>query len=227
VRHNQAFKRTPKTPRFLRNVLRTFYCAKPAPFRAPLNLALDIMTGILRSIFLSTLAVFCSQGFACEPCRDLSSEKRVEEEWNDSDSIIIATVIEVQKFSAICHRKNYDGEIVRFNIPTERVQFRVDRVFKGNIKPGDRFVTETNLLPGRCIDAKSVDNNPEWLRFSKGHEARPEIFKQWLIYNFPMETHELAGCSTLPLEIAVGRGDIDLLESIVGNSSGNPINGHH
>ena len=38
--HNQAFKRTPKTPRLLRNVLRTFYCAKPAPFRAPLNLAL-------------------------------------------------------------------------------------------------------------------------------------------------------------------------------------------
>jgi len=33
-------KRTPKAPPLLRNVLRTFYCAKPAPLWAPFNLAL-------------------------------------------------------------------------------------------------------------------------------------------------------------------------------------------
>jgi len=40
LRHNQALHRTPKASRLLCNSLRSFYCTKAAPLRAPLNLAL-------------------------------------------------------------------------------------------------------------------------------------------------------------------------------------------
>lgn len=44
---NKALQWMPYTPPILRNVLRTFYCAKPAPFRSPLNLALGVTHELL------------------------------------------------------------------------------------------------------------------------------------------------------------------------------------
>jgi len=46
-------KRTPKAPPILRNVLRTFYCAKPAPLWAPFNLALNAVMELMQIFFLT------------------------------------------------------------------------------------------------------------------------------------------------------------------------------
>jgi len=66
-------KRTPKAPPILRNVLRTFYCAKPAPLWAPFNLALWLQKAspvkssfVVRAVLESLVKRSLSEGARCE-----------------------------------------------------------------------------------------------------------------------------------------------------------------
>lgn len=165
-----------------------------------------------QSIAAILLMLHGALALACTPFHYNTNEDRINAAWKGSDAIFIATVVKVEKFTVLDdHLLGQDGRPIKFEIPMERVEFRVDRVFKGKLKSGDIHVTETNLSPGSC--GKSVVNDPVWLEPAIGETFDVEMFKQWLIYSWRGTAHSLSS-SSRPLSRLLSTEDIKLLEKL-------------
>lgn len=159
-----------------------------------------------RSIALILMTFGPTLSLACQPCPDISDEDRINAAWKESEAIFVATVVKIEKLvlrDAVV--KDVFGK--PFETPAERVTFRVERVFKGNIKPNDRYITKTNVSNGSC--GKSASPDAAWFPIG----STEEMSKQWLIYSRQEKTHGLYDCSSLPLNLG-GDYDIKILEAL-------------
>jgi hypothetical protein len=111
--------------------------------------------------------------FACTPPPQEifePTEKRVRERYALADSIELATIVHVQPIS----EPEENGNTL---LKGERVTFRIDRVFKGSAKPGDKIIVEST---GMC-DYSVAGNAALKTNWSpKGGVIIPP--RQWLIY---------------------------------------------
>lgn len=133
---------------------------------------------------------------ACGPAAQqdyAKTEKRVRERFDSVDSVVLVTLLSVEQV------KKIDMEI---ELVGEQSTFRIDRVFKGHAKPGDKLILKTYSTCANYVVEK-------W-----GGPKGPIISsRRWLIYRNHSETqmppHDLAQ----PIDIAAY--DIKVLPSLV------------
>jgi hypothetical protein len=126
----------------------------------------------------------------------------VRKRFESVDTVIIATIIHSKKV-----KLREPGN--SFEIPGEEDTFRVDRVFKGRLKVGSRFVLTTNL--GGC--GISAVNDPPWLFSASGGPAR-NIQKTWLIYRNAGEDTQITD-SPYTNMLGPATNDVKMLEKII------------
>lgn len=117
--------------------------------------------------------------YACGPApaeHYAKTEQRVRQRFDSVDSVVLLTLLDVKKVSKI------DAGI---DLPGEKSVFRIDRVFKGPGKPGDKLILTTYST---CANYVVRD----W------HESEKPIIssRRWLIYRNRSETgmppHDMA-----------------------------------
>ncbi|MBQ5964037.1 hypothetical protein [Massilia sp. ZL223] len=168
----------------------------PLPFIerfAPLN-------RIGRIVIALMMAASAVPVLACGPAAPqdyAKTEKRVRERFNSVDSVVIATLLNVEQV------KKIDMEI---ELVGEKSTFRIDRVFKGRAKPGDKLILNTYSTCANYVVEK-------W----DGPNGPIISSRRWLIYRNQSETqmprHDLAQ----PIDIAAY--DIKVLPSLVAGRS--------
>ena len=114
-----------------------------------------------------------NSALACMPPpseRFASTEKRVRERYTAAEFVELVTIVDVQR---IITPDSHGNTLLK----GERVTFRVDKIFKGKSKPGDRIVVESTSM---C--AYSVDGNAA-LKTNNSAEGGVIIPpRQWLFY---------------------------------------------
>lgn len=132
---------------------------------------------------------------ACGPAAHqdyAKTEKRVRERFDSVDSVVLVTLLEVGQVKKI----DMGIELVR-----EKSTFRIDRVFKGRARPGDKLILSTYSTCANYVVEK-------W----DGPKGPIISSRQWLIYRNQSETqmprHDLAQ----PIDIAAY--DIKVLPSL-------------
>lgn len=116
--------------------------------------------------------------FACLPAplhHYAKTETRVRERFDSVDSVVLVTLLNVEKI------KKKEMEI---EIEGERATFRIDRVFKGHARAGDKLILNTFSTCANYV--------AEW----NGRKPLRILSRQWLIYrdqsDMQMPPHDLA-----------------------------------
>ncbi len=127
-------------------------------------------------IFAAVLSCSASSGvMACGPVAPEfweDSPKRVKSNFDNAEFVVVALVSNVRNVSVS------DKTFPRFTSVVERARFRVERSFKGKLKPGDTFTIES----GKTACGRGV-MSAEWVPLTSGEELpRAEYPKRWLIY---------------------------------------------
>lgn len=110
---------------------------------------------------------------ACSPPSNeiyASTEKRVRERYAIAESIELVTITDVQPIS------KSDG-LGNTLLKGERVTFRVDRIFKGKSKPGDKIIIESTGMCAYSVAGNAALKNVWSL---DGGVIIPP--RQWLLY---------------------------------------------
>jgi hypothetical protein len=134
------------------------------------------LTRNFRHRFVSTLllALAASESaLACTPPPQEifePTEKRVRERYALAESIELATIVDVQPIS----EPEDNGNML---LKGERVTFRIDRVFKGRAKPGDKIIVEST---GMCDYSVAGNAALKTVWSLKGGVIIPP--RQWLLY---------------------------------------------
>ncbi len=156
--------------------------------------------------FFFLALVFSSQeSIACMPLpqeRYAATEQRVMERFASVDSVELVTL---QRADVV---KVKEGGI-DFDMEAERAVFRVDRVYKGKSKPGDKLV-----FTSYSACAFSAVGNPKFKTAFDAGTGKPYIpSKQWLIYRNAGQRAEITDSDlTRPLDLA--RFDVEVLDRI-------------
>lgn len=129
---------------------------------------------------------------ACTPIPDArwaQTPERVKERFDSVDSVELVTLIRARQVKL--------GSASSYAWLAEEATFRIDRVFKGNSRPGDKLVTTA-----RSLCAVSVVNKPAWLL--DGRTLKPAVLpKQWLIYRLANAATEITESDyTMPIDRA-------------------------
>ena len=128
-----------------------------------------------------------------------STEKRVRARYALAESIELVTIIDVQMIS----RPDGHGNTL---VKGERVTFRVDRIFKGKSKPGDKIIVESTNM----CDYSVVGNAALKTVWSiEGGVIIPP--RQWLFYR-PANYKVVIGETDLARPINEVGFDLQLLE---------------
>ncbi len=127
-----------------------------------------------RQLLAIVLVVSTHTALACTPLpqeRYESTEKRVKERFASVDSVELVTLERADMI------KVKEGGI-DFAMDAERAVFRIDRVYKGKMKPGQRLVITSS---SSC--AFSVVGNPKFKHIYDTRTGKPLVpSKQWLLY---------------------------------------------
>lgn len=123
--------------------------------------------------------------FACgpAPAEDYAkTEKRVRERFDSVDSVVLVTLLDAKKVSKID---------MGIDLPGEKSIFRIDRVFKGSAKPGDKLILATYSTCANYVVKTWEKSN------------RPVIWsRRWLIYRNQPETQMPPHDMARPIDLA-------------------------
>lgn len=123
--------------------------------------------------------------FACGPApaeHYAKTEKRVRERFDSVDSVVLATLLDVKRVSKIDMGVELQGE---------KSIFRIDRVFKGSARPGDKLTLTTYSTCANYVVEK-------W----DGPKGPIISSRQWLIYRDRSQTRMPAHDMARPIEYA-------------------------
>jgi hypothetical protein len=140
-------------------------------FQKGLNLTRNFKNRLISSLLLAHAA--SSGALACTPPPQeifASTEKRVRERYALAVSIELATIIDVQPIT----EPEDNGNTL---LKGERVTFRIDRVFKGRAKPGEKIIVESTGMCDYSV-AGNAALKTDWSL--KGGVIIPP--RQWLLY---------------------------------------------
>jgi hypothetical protein len=137
------------------------------------------MNRICRIVIAFVIAGSTGPVFACGPAPSQhyeKTEKRVRERFNSVDSVVLVTLLDVGKVKKI---------EMGIELIGEKTIFRIDRVFKGRTKPGDKLILNTYSTCATYVVEK-------W----DGPKGPIISSRQWLIYRNESETqmppHDMA-----------------------------------
>jgi len=157
----------------------------PGPMRASIALAAALL------VAPALVAACQSMG----PAAFEKSPARVKAYFDDAQFVVIANVAAVRT-TWKCGRANSSGASSDFCFDeTEHATFRVERVFKGTLKPGATFdITSGVTSCGRGI------RHDDWIMFDPSRPAgTPAGYpRRWLIYYTAPEP----GPTSMPFEIS-------------------------
>jgi hypothetical protein len=151
---------------------------------------------------LSLAYVVLGNALACSPPPAevfASTEKRVRERYTLAESVELVTMVDVQPISKPDGRGNT-------LLKGERVTFRVDRIFKGRSKPGDKIIVESTSMCDYSV-AGNAALKTVWSL--EGGVIIPP--RQWLFYR-PADSRVVIGETDLARPINEVSFDLQLLE---------------
>ena len=171
-------------------------------------------------IFAAVLSCSASSGvMACGPVVPEfweDSPKRVKSNFDNAEFVVVALVSDVRNVSVS------DKTFPRFTSVVERARFRVERSFKGKLKPGDTFTIES----GKTACGRGV-LSAEWAPLTSGEKLpRAEYPKRWLIYYTSTPVMPDSPVQPPAFEISVSRQsmpvdyasyDLELLKKFAGS----------
>ena len=140
-------------------------------FQKDFNLTREFKHRLISALLLAHAA--SQSALACTPPPQEifeSTEKRVRERYALADSIELATIVDVQPIS----EPDGDGNTL---LKGERVTFRIDRIFKGRAKPGDKIIVEST---GMCDYSVAGNAALKTVWSLEGGVIIPP--RQWLFY---------------------------------------------
>lgn len=139
-------------------------------------------------IAIIALGLAVTNAFGCQPLGQkywVDSPRRVKQNFDNAQFVVVATVIDVR---TVTESARLDPN---FKMELERAQFRVDRTFKGKLKPGDIFTIDS----GRNTCARGV-RDQEWVRPRQDPSKNQNYPRQWVIYHTSYP--EIAGSPMQP-----------------------------
>lgn len=150
-------------------------------------------------MFAALLSCSASSGvMACGPVAPEfweDSPKRVKSNFDNADFVVVALVSDVRKVTIS------DKTFPRLPSVIERARFRVERSFKGKLKPGDTFTIES----GKTACGRGV-LSADWIPPTSGDELpRAGYPKRWLIYYTPTPFMPDSPIQPPAFEISVSR----------------------
>lgn len=120
---------------------------------------------------LAALAGIAAPVIACGPMPPeyyAKTEKRVRERFDSAESVVLVTLLDVRRVKKIEMEIELEGE---------KATFRVDRVFKGGSKPGDKLIlTQYSSCTNWVVEKWDGPNGPI------------KVARQWLIYRNESDT---------------------------------------
>lgn len=141
---------------------------------------------IFRVLLLAVMAGVVAPVPACLPLPHeffAKTEKRVRERYDSVDSVVLVTLLNVRKVKKI----EMEVELVG-----ERTTFRIERVFKGRSKPGDKLILNSYSTCSRTV--------AQW---GDGPDGPVKLSRQWLIYRNESDKTEIQFSDmTRPLNFA-------------------------
>jgi len=137
------------------------------------------MNRIFRNFIAGVIAGNALPALACGPAAPedyAKTEERVRKRFESVDSVMVVTLLDVRKV------KKIEMEI---ELHGEKSTFRIDRVFKGGAKPGDKLILNTYTPCANYVVAK-------W----DGNQSPIVSSRKWLLYRNKYETqmpaHDMA-----------------------------------
>jgi hypothetical protein len=162
-----------------------------------------------RVFLLSAVFLFLpAKAMACMPLPERFWEEtpeRVKSNFDGAKFVVVAKVVKV----VVTPAEILPGEI-------EQATFRVERSFKGLLKPGSTFMVES----GRTACARGVlDDTWRFSIPSKSQPRKPDYPERWLIYytppvsfrNEPLGLPFEIQVSPLSMPLSQARYDLDVL----------------
>lgn len=146
---------------------------------------------------------------ACSPPPNeifASTEKRVRERYASAESIELATITDVKRIT----RPDGHGNML---LKGEKVTFRIDRVFKGQSKPGDTIIVESTSMCDYSVDGNAALKT-DWSPYVGGLADSGGIIippRQWLFYR-PAHSRVVIGATDMARPINAVSFDLQLLE---------------
>ena len=141
-------------------------------------------------MLFSLIALFAKSTFACSPLpqeRFAHTKERVKEKFDSVDSVELMTLIDEKFVKIPMPGIDWLGE-------TLRATFRVDRVFKGNSKPGDIIVFHSSSTCSRSAVRPNTFVPPGSKYKIRNHP------REWLIYRTAAhQTQDPKEMPTFPL----------------------------
>jgi hypothetical protein len=147
---------------------------------------LAAMTSFFRIFVAVVVAGIAAPVLACLPGPPdfyAKTEKRVRERFDGVDSVVLVTLLDVRKV------KKIEMEI---ELVGEKTTFRIDRVFKGRAKPGDKLILNSYSTCTTTV-VKKWDGPNGPINFSR----------RWLIYRDESETQMPPHDLSQPSDFAV------------------------
>lgn len=143
------------------------------------------MKSIFCGLVLSSMAAVAAPVLACGPMPPefhAKTEQRVRERFDSVDSVVLVTLLDVRAVKKIAMDVELSGE---------KTTFRVDRVFKGRSKPGDKLIlNQYSACTTRVVERWDGPNGPI------------VSARRWLIYRNESETEMPPNGMTYPIELA-------------------------
>jgi hypothetical protein len=132
---------------------------------------MQMKTNFVRILFVLTIFV-AIPSFACSPIaqdRYAHTKERVKEKFDRVDSVELMTLIDEKFVKKPVFNVKWEVEVLR-------ATFRVDRVFKGNSKPGDIVIFDSTSTCARSAVRPNVFVPPGSKIKLRNHP------REWLIY---------------------------------------------
>jgi hypothetical protein len=164
--------------------------------------------------FFLVLCFMASASMACQPLGSAlwkDSPERVKSNFDGALFVVTARVIDIRNASVLSHPDSAS----KFDV--ERATFRVERVFKGTLKPGDTFKVDSGI--SSC--ARGVSHQHRFAAVpNERSPAASTSTERWLIYYTPPPPMPRPGPQLPPFEITdsplsrpaqIAAYDIDIL----------------
>ena len=130
-------------------------------------------------LFAACASLPPASAIACQPLPPAAfaeSPSRVKANFDGARFVVLTRLTDVKEVSVS------SGEPA-FTVKAERATFRVERAFKGSLKPGDSFHIDSGITScGRGV------RDDQWVPFIADGKARPRaaIPARWLVYYTPL-----------------------------------------
>lgn len=152
----------------------------------------------MRTFLFIFLNLLVSVTDACQPLDQkywADSPVRVKSNYDNAKFVVVASIVDIRTVMVP------DRMDANFKIKVERTKFRVERVFKGELRPADEFTVDSGIL-----SCSSPILQRLWKPFIPGRKA-PKLGhgypKRWIIYYTEIPLDPDSPMQPLPFEISV------------------------